>query len=263
MPVIQVKGKGIHVIEMNRGAEETVVLVHGMFSSLSLYYFHIAPALAKQFHVVLYDLKSHGMSEKIKGSGYDLTTMAADLTDLLDVLQLKQVHLAGYSFGALIALKAAIDYPERIKKLVVIEGPDPSDKVAMDIVDNYSKEFLIHYINTYTDEHTKTRMRDRQLERNHRMYEFLFHETSIRQDMENEMAFFRGSDIDGIRQPTLLIYGKDSKINSAGYVLSRKMPHASLVFLNGDHNVPVQEPAAVAAELGNFLTSAVEAKYTY
>ena len=253
MPVINVKGQGVHVIEMNRGAAESILLIHGMFSSLSLYYFHIAPALAKQFHVILYDLKSHGMSERVKGNGYDLKTMAAELVDLMDVLQLEKVQLAGYSFGALIALKTAIDYPERVKKLAVIEGPDPSDKVAMEIVDNYSREFLVDYINNYTDDYTKTRMRDRQLERNHRMYEFLFHETSIRQDMENEMGFFRGDEINGIHQPTLLVYGKDSKCNSAAHKLTDKIRHATLLFLNGDHNVPVQEPAALAAELKHFF----------
>jgi esterase len=97
-----------------------------MFSNLSVYYFNIAPLLATKYHVVLYDLKSHGMSEKVL-EGYDLESMTNDLIALMEALNLQQVHLGGYSFGGLIALKMAIRFPERIKKLAIIEAPDPND----------------------------------------------------------------------------------------------------------------------------------------
>jgi pimeloyl-ACP methyl ester carboxylesterase len=50
----------------------------------------------------MYDLKSHGMSERFL-DGYDLENMSSDLMGLIDHLQLEKVHLAGYSFGGLIA----------------------------------------------------------------------------------------------------------------------------------------------------------------
>ncbi len=115
-------------------------MVHGMFSNLSVYYFNIAPALAGHFHVVLYDLKSHGMSERV-AAGYGLDSMTDDLLALMDALQLDKVHLVGYSFGALISLKMAMRFPERIDKLVMIEGPDPADDKTRDIIDEYSREF--------------------------------------------------------------------------------------------------------------------------
>src|ERR1044072_9968694 len=98
---------------MNAGAPETILMVHGMFTNLSIYYFNIAPILAQQFHVVLYDLKGHGMSGR-SSHGYDLQTMSNELVELMDNLGLDTVHLAGYSYGGLIALKAAMCFPERI-----------------------------------------------------------------------------------------------------------------------------------------------------
>src|ERR1700753_126011 len=103
MPIIKVTGRDVHYQEMNKGAKRTVLLVHGMLGNLAVYYFRIAPLLAEHFHVILYDLKSHGLSEKVR-DGYDLDSMSDDLFGLMEVLQLRKVLLAGYSFGALIAL---------------------------------------------------------------------------------------------------------------------------------------------------------------
>jgi len=54
--------------------------------------------------------------------------MSDDLFGLMDALDLGRYILPDYSFGALIALKAAVRCPERIDGLVIIEGPDPSDE---------------------------------------------------------------------------------------------------------------------------------------
>ncbi|MGO3807289.1 MAG: alpha/beta fold hydrolase, partial [Sphingobacterium sp.] len=187
MPIIKVKQKEVHIQELNKTATDTVVLLHGMFSNLSLYYFNIAPILAGRYHVVMYDLKSHGMSGRV-ADGYDLESMSTDLLDLLDHLQLKQVSLVGYSFGGLIALKTALRAPERINRLVIVEAPDPQDEKARGIIDQYSKEFLEHYVTNFTDT-TKVKMGKRQMEKNHRLYEFLFHQTSIKADMIREKYF--------------------------------------------------------------------------
>ena len=138
MPVIEVNNRNVHIQQLNTEAAETVLLVHGMFSNLSVYYFHIAPILARHFHVVMYDLKSHGRSERI-ASGYDLNSMTDDLAGLLDHLGLSAVHLAGYSFGGLISLKMASRFPGLIKKLVLIDTPNPNDDKTRMMMDAYSR----------------------------------------------------------------------------------------------------------------------------
>ncbi len=251
MPVIQINGKGVHIQELNKGAAETVVMVHGMFSNLSVYYFNIAPVLASRFHVVLYDLKSHGRSDKVT-DGYDLDTMSDDLLALVDGLGLHRVHLVGYSFGALISLKAAMRFPERFSRLVMIEAPDPADDRTRGIIDDYSREFLEHYVANFTDT-TKVQMGKRQMERNHRMYEFLFYQTSIKQDMLAERDFFADPGIAALKHRPLLIYGTWSNCLQAGYFLQGRIPGALLQEIEGDHNVPVQAPEQVAGCLLQFL----------
>lgn len=251
MPVITVNNRGVHIQELNKGAAETLVLVHGMFSNLSVYYFNIAPILAQHFHVVMYDLKSHGLSER-KADGYDLEQMSNDLSDLLDHLNLNRVHLAGYSFGGLIALKMAARFPEKVKKLAIIEAPDPSDDKTRDIIDDYSREFLKHYVANFTDT-TKVKMGKRQMERNHRMYEYLFHETSIKSDMIKEREFFGAAEIAVIQQETLLLYGKDSNCLEAGKRLKRRIISAEILEVDGDHNVPIQQPVIIGSLMETFF----------
>lgn len=252
MPYIEIHNRSVHVQELNKGASDTLVLVHGMFSNLSVYYFKIAPLLAKRFHVVMYDLKSHGLSTKVE-SGYRFSHMTEDLIHLLDELKLNKIHLVGYSFGGLVSLNTCMSYPERIEKLCVIEAPNPGDRKAMDLIDVYSKEFLENYIQNFTDT-TKVNMGRRQLEKNHRMYEYLFNNTSIKADMEYEMGFFEKAPFHIVNHETLLLYGMRSNCIESGEILSSKIIDSQLKTLEGDHNLPIQQPEIVAETLIEFLT---------
>lgn len=255
MPVISVNNRKVHIQELNKGAKQTVVLIHGMFSNLSIYYFNIAPVLAKHFHVVMYDLKSHGMSERFP-DGYDLENMSSDLLALTDHLELRKVYLAGYSFGGLIALKTALKAPERISRLVVMEAPDPQDEKARNIIDEYSREFLEHYVANFTDT-TKVQMGKRQMEKNHRMYEFLFGETSIKADMVKEKNFLSEVPLSGLDVPTLLLYGAHSNCRTTGEWLKSQIPHSGLELIPGDHNIPIQEPVLIAETIVHFLSQSL------
>ena len=251
MPILNINHQSVHIQELNQNAPETIVLVHGMFSNLSVYYFNIAPILATRFHVVLYDLKSHGMSEKTL-TGYDLDSMTDDLFALINALKLTQVYLGGYSFGGLIALKMALRFPSLIRKLAIIEAPDPSDEKARGIIEEYSREFLENYVENFTDT-TKVKMGKRQMEKNHRMYEYLFHQTSIKDDMILEKDFFEDDAINQLDQDVLLLYGLTSNCLDAGKNLNQKIKNSSIQLFDGDHNIPIQEPQLIGEALLNFF----------
>ena len=243
MPVLNVNGRRVHYQEMNKGASNSVVLIHGMLGNLAVYYFRIAPLLAEYFHVVLYDLKSHGMSEEVE-DGYDLESMSDDLVGLMDALELRRAHLAGYSFGALIAIKAAIRFPDRFERLAIIEGPDPRDEEPLRVMMEYSKEAFDQWIGA-----SGMSMGRRQLDRHHRMYAFIFQQTSMQSDVQKEKEFFLSDEVAAIGHRTLLLYGRNSDCVPAGYLLERRMIKVQLKLISGDHNIPVQEPELVADAL--------------
>lgn len=251
MPVIEVNNTPVHYQELNRGAAETVVLVHGMMSNLSVFYFNIAPVLATRYHVVMYDLKGHGLSGKAT-TGYHLKAMAADLIALLDALHLQQVHLAGYSFGALIALQTAMLCPHRVQQLAVIEAPDPSDQHTLSNIASYSKSTLLELIAASSEAQGKP-MSKRQLERNYSMYEFLLQQTSLKADMYGEKEFMLQQSLQHITHPTLLLYGTDSDCRRAGTHLQQHISQSELHWISGNHHIPVQQPELVATRLSQFL----------
>jgi pimeloyl-ACP methyl ester carboxylesterase len=251
MPVMNVNGKMVHVQEINPGGTGTVLMIHGMLGNLSVYYYRIAPILARHFRVVMYDLKSHGMSEKAN-TGYDFQSMAGDAVSLMEAMELPPVYLVGYSFGALIALQTAIAHPEKIRKLSIIEGPDPYDPEPFARIDEYSRRSLEEYAAGVTDILGR-KIGERQIERTHRLYEYLFRHTTIRYDMQKERDFFTQGGIDRIPHETLLIYGQGSDCVPAGEELARKITGSRLIVLEGNHQLPIREPAIVGRELDEFF----------
>lgn len=90
----------------------------------------IAPLLDTPLFCAV-DLAGHGLSEhRPEGSHYYITDYAADALAIADALQWREFNLIGHSLGANIALVMAGIFPERIKKLVLIEGFGPHSREA-------------------------------------------------------------------------------------------------------------------------------------
>jgi hypothetical protein len=98
-------------------------------------------------------------------------------------------------------------------------------------------------------------MGKRQMERNHRMYEYLFYQTSIKGDMVSEKDFFRDPEIVTINKETLLLYGSDSDCLETGKQLNEMIKNSELKPVNGDHNIPIQEPVLIGNMINTFFMS--------
>jgi pimeloyl-ACP methyl ester carboxylesterase len=96
-----------------------VVLLHGFTSLGDSWERHgWVPALVEHgFRAIWPDVRSHGGSERVFDPA--LCTTAADVIGLLDHLGIEQASLVGFSMGGGIALRAALDAPHRVDRLVV------------------------------------------------------------------------------------------------------------------------------------------------
>lgn len=114
------KGVQIHYNEIGTGP--VLLCIHGGgpgASSWSNFSENMAK-FAEHYRVLLVDLPRFGKSAKIAIEGPQLTVMAGILRDFLDALGIDRACFVGNSYGGQVAIKLAIDFPERISSLVVI-----------------------------------------------------------------------------------------------------------------------------------------------
>lgn len=105
------------------GSGPPIVLLHG-FPQTHLMWRHVAADLAADHTVICPDLRGYGASDKpaeTDGSTYAKRTMAADIVALARALGHDRFALAGHDRGALVAFRAALDHPETITHLAILD----------------------------------------------------------------------------------------------------------------------------------------------
>lgn len=101
-----------------QGAGEPVILMHGMFGSLSNLGL-VGRALADRYQVISVDMRNHG--ESPHSMEMDYPCMADDIVELLDHLDIAKAHLLGHSMGGKVGMQVALNQPERVARLIVAD----------------------------------------------------------------------------------------------------------------------------------------------
>ncbi|MER8185250.1 alpha/beta hydrolase [Kitasatospora sp. NPDC094015] len=115
------KVNGLSLYFEEHGAGRPLVLLHGGVGSGEMFAL-VLPALAEHHRVVLVDLQSHGRTADIDRP-LRPELMADDIAGLIEHLGLGQADLLGYSVGADVALRTAIQHPGMVRRLVLISTP--------------------------------------------------------------------------------------------------------------------------------------------
>lgn len=113
-------GVRINAWEWPAEGKPTLLLIHGGRDQARSWDF-VAERLAARFHIVAPDLRGHGDSAWSDEGQYDLADFVADSASVLITLP-SPIHVVGHSLGGNIALRLAAIYPDRVERLVAIEG---------------------------------------------------------------------------------------------------------------------------------------------
>ncbi len=101
------------------GAGPPVILLHGILVSSWAWRFNL-DALSRDFRVIAVCQKGHGWSGR-NGEDYSIGALAAFVRGVADRLDLGRVDLVGNSLGGAVSLKLALDSPERVRRLVLVD----------------------------------------------------------------------------------------------------------------------------------------------
>lgn len=115
-----VNGVRVHYQEAGPMDGPAVILIHGFASSTLVWSKVFLEFAARGLRVIAPDLLGYGYSAKPRNFDYTIGAQARMLDKLLEQLELAQVTLVGSSYGGAIAASIALDYPTRVKKLVLV-----------------------------------------------------------------------------------------------------------------------------------------------
>jgi haloacetate dehalogenase len=120
--MIATNGTRLSVHQAGQGAP--LILLHG-YPQNHMTWVKIAPKLAEDFHVIIPDLRGYGESDIPKSDpdnrAYSKREMALDIIGLMDALDLPRAHILGHDRGARVTYRLALDHPERVDRLGIIE----------------------------------------------------------------------------------------------------------------------------------------------
>ena len=130
----RVNGLRIHYQEAGDEQAPPIILIHGFISSNLIWSHVLLPLARKGFRVIAPDLPGYGYSDKPAQARYTIAEQARFVVDLMDRLQIRKANVVGASYGGAVAATVALDYADRVNKLVLIgavTNDDPKKKFLL------------------------------------------------------------------------------------------------------------------------------------
>jgi 3-oxoadipate enol-lactonase len=249
--------------EIGRGSP--LVLIHGLADDHRLWR-KAVPDLALRHRVILYDVRGHGQSSVGDADG-TLVQLAADLARLMDCIGLEQAAIAGFSLGGTIAMRLAIDYPEKVDVLFPVAT---SSRVGTAAAQWYTERAAM------ANAELRTTIDRDTVDAYHISPGELEEGLAIRRQSTQDPAGYRNAALAmaglkaGPLDPELVKIGARTLIVSAdldqhcppraGEIIAAGIPDAQMEIISGaGHMLPAEKPQELAELVVGFLREAATA----
>lgn len=263
---VEIDGATVHFQEFGDKTKPTLLLIHGYTASTYVWN-AVAPLLAaRDFHVVAVDLIGFGYSDKPAWFEYTIAAQARVIERLMNRLGVGKAIIIGSSYGGAIASTLALDYAERVEKLILV-GAVANDEVLDNPLFKVASVPLLGEILTPfiidSKRLSRTRMKktfapanqhlitDERVESVNRPLKAKDAHYSVLASARNWDANRIQEDAHLINQPTLLIWGAEDAIipTRNGQNLYDTILNSRLVILNDCGHLPQEENPARFVEL--------------
>lgn len=263
---IDIDGTMVHY--RDQGSGRPLVLVHGMVSSLHTWD-GWQTYLGDKYRIIRFDVPGFGLTGPLANGEYNAETYVRIIDKLLDKLGVNEkIVLAGNSLGGFIAWNYAVQHPDRIDRLVLLDAPAFKQDVPLvvrmanwpkadEIGPRYSPRFLVsaNLKQLFANQGMVT---DELIDR---YYELMLRPGNRPAILKIFRAMIEGAKQDNpgverIRMPTLLLWGKEDPWVPLPIALRwlQVLPQAQFKFYDGVGHIPMEEiPMESALDVDRFI----------
>ena len=263
---VSVDGARVHYQEFGDASKPTLVLIHGYTASLYVWK-TVAPMLADAgFHIIALDLLGFGYSDKPSWFDYAITSQARMVARFMNRVGIGRATLVGSSYGGAVAATLALDYPERVEKIVMVDAVcndnlrnHPIFKLAS--IPGIGEAITPFIIDSRAFQ--RYRMRGTLAKPNHDLItddrvESILRPLTAADAHHSLLATSRAwsanrieQDAHLITQPTLIVWGEDDRVIPVddGYTLHRSILNSRFVILKDCGHLPQEERSETFTEL--------------
>jgi len=281
--VPKVKVNDIQTYYEVKGEGFPLVMIQGMNGNLVMWDPRLVEGLSKHFKLVLFDNRGAGRTE-ISEREYTIRLFADDTVGLMNALGIPKAQVLGISMGGAVAQELAINYPEKVEKLILCStlsqyhGTQEERRMSevmtqaffsgkkeelikmtlsSPLASNYPRDFLRDFPMIVYGLTSKFIKENPDLAR-HLLQVFSIYPISPKALMNryDAMARFNSQTrLKHIKAPTLVLHGrKDTTVDpKKGSILAKAIPNAKLVFFEKSNHLLAEEMEEVLKVIKQFL----------
>jgi 3-oxoadipate enol-lactonase len=257
-----VENQGVQIYWDEQGQGEPVLLIMGLGWASPMWH-RTRPVLAERYRTIALDNRGVGRSDMPPGP-YSIALMASDAASVLDAADIESTHVYGISMGGMIAQEFALQYPERVRSLILgctaAGGPTAlrAEPEVLEVLTrrDLSPDASVAASNPFIYDSATPPER-------------LDEDTAIRKQWwpnpVGYMAQFQGiiaweaySRLPQIAAPTLVIHGETDRLIPPGNakLVAAKIRGAKLVMIpHASHIFPTDQPEAAHHAVLEFLSA--------
>jgi 3-oxoadipate enol-lactonase len=266
MPVMNINGNNLYYETYgNTDAKETMMFMNGVMTSTSSWAYYLPVFEKLGYHIVLHDFKGQLNSDKPEGP-YTFKEHADDAKQLLEALGVHKVHLIGTSYGGEVALQFAIDNPESVSSLILIDAASEIDETSRLFVEGWKylaesqqgEAFFWGAVPSLYGNAFISKNKEFLAERARRMNEidpsYFYGQVNLYDTYLKDLHLTRC--LPAIKCPTLVIFGENDALTPRKFsdILAKQIPTTEyMIFPESGHVTIFEQPETLKTALIGFI----------
>lgn len=255
---VKLDGNRIHYVTAGPKDGKPLLLIHGLGSRIEDWAELIPRFAGAGYRVYAPDLLGYGRSEKPKDSDYSVGAEEQVVVAFMDAMQLKQPDVLGWSMGGWIAMRIAVDHPQRVRRLGLYDTAGLYFPVTFSF-DSFTPKSVDEVADLLRALEPKPvqlpEFVSKDVIRKARATGWVTQRSIHAMTIGRELMDFR---LGGLSQPVLIVWGKEDHLIplETGERLQKLVPQARLEVVDGcGHLAPRECPVPVFEATKEFLAS--------